>query len=127
MKFKELEKYKTTIENYPLKWRFDSMKADELAEFDDNLTIINKRGCEEIASFIKNWNLHSDFPFSKDLFFKNECFSIAENTDTQIKAKLDSFGFHDRKMILLEWNNETAVLTYWRFVTRKQKCSDFGK
>ena len=97
MKFKELETYKTTIENYQLKWRFDSMKADELAHFDANLTIINKKGCEKIAGFIKNWNLHSDFPFKKDLFFKNNYFSIADNTDTQIETKLDSLGFEDTK------------------------------
>lgn len=123
MKFLELETYKTTIENYPLKWRFDSMKADELADFDDNLTILNKKGCEKIAGFIENWNLHSDFPFKKDLFFKNDYFSIVDNTDTQIETKLDSLGFEDTKKILLEWDDETAVLTNWRFL--KIHFSDF--
>jgi len=123
MRFKELETYQTTIENYPLKWRFDSMKADELADFDNNLTIINRKGCEIIAGFIENWNLHSDFPFMKNLFFKNEHFSIAENNDMQIESKLDSVGFEDTKKILLEWNNETAVLTNWSFL--KNHLSDF--
>ena len=123
MKFKELETYKTTIEDFPLKWRFDSLKANELADFENNLTIINRKGCEKIASVLENWNLHSDFPFKKDLFFKNDHFSIAENNNKQIESKLDSLRFEDSKEILLEWDNETALLTNWRFL--KNHLSDF--
>lgn len=123
MKFKELESYKTTIENHPLKWRYDTIKEAELADFNDNLTIINKKGCLKIDGFIKNWNLHSDFPFKKDLFFKNYYFSIDENTDTQIETKLDSLGIQDTKKILLVWDNETALLTNWGFL--KNHFSDF--
>ena len=71
MKFKELETYKTTIENFPLKWRFDSLKADELADFDSNLTVINKKGCKKIGGFLENWELHSDFPFISVYIFFN--------------------------------------------------------
>lgn len=123
MKFKELETYKTTIDDFLLKWRFESKSVDELADFDNNLTIINRKGCEKIASFIGNWKLHSDFPFMKDLFFKNDHFSIAESSDVQINTELDSLGFDDTKKILLMWDNETTVLTNWRFL--KNHLSDF--
>lgn len=92
------------------------MEADELAYLENNLAIINRKGCEKIAGFIENWNLHSDFPFMKDLFLKNDHFSIAENNDTEIESKFDSLGFDDTKKILLVWDNETAVLTNWRFL-----------
>jgi hypothetical protein len=123
MKFKELETYKTTFDDFPLKWRFDSKSVNELADFDNNLAIINKKGCKKIAGFIGNWKLHSDFPFMKDLFLKNDHFSIAESSDAQIKTKLDSLGFDDTKKILLMWDNETTVLTNWRFL--KNHLSDF--
>jgi len=123
MKFKELEKYKTSIADFPLKWRFDSKNANELADLDNNLTIINKKGSEKILGFMENWKLHSDFPFKKDLFFKIDHFSIADISNTQIKTKLDLLGFEETKKILLIWNNETTVLTNWSFM--KDHLSDF--
>lgn len=123
MEFEDLETYKTTIDNFPLKWRFDSKNDEEYEDLDKNLTILNKKGSEKVAVFLESRELHSDFPFKKGLFSINSHFSIAGYNDIEIKAELDTLRIDDTKQILLTWDNETSVLTNWGFL--KNHHSDF--
>lgn len=123
MNFKELETYKTTINDFSLIWRFESKNEVDYSDLFDNLTILNKKGCEKTKAYINNFELHTNFPFKNDFFSKNDQFAIAEKSDYEIKLKLDSLGFDDNEQVLLTWDDETSLLTDWKCFTTH--LSDF--
>ncbi|MBI4946976.1 MAG: hypothetical protein HY840_11325 [Bacteroidetes bacterium] len=127
MDFQTIDKHVISMDDFSLKWRFTGKEYDLLS--DDHLRQLqplDKDASLFLANFIDKTNLHQHVPFKKDFFRTIDKAKILQSNEKEIKKWLYHRGLPFGKTVFLSWDNETSMMTTWKFLVKYWECLAYG-
>ena len=127
MTFEELNRHIIPMTKFTLKWRFTDKKYDMISKHHlAELKPLNKNGAEFLADYIKNYRVHSQISFKKDLFRNLDRTKILNGNEKEITKWLYKRAIPFDKEVYLSWDDKNGMITKWKFVVKYWNSIFYG-
>ncbi|MFB9842550.1 hypothetical protein [Mucilaginibacter ginsenosidivorans] len=117
--FENLDDHVIPMAEFLLKYRFTDPDYEELPQSHlAQLKPLDTHGSKFLWNYIKEANIHLDFPFKRDLFNVIDKFMITGDDEQETKKWLYKRGFPFDKPVYLSWQPDLAMIIPWELLIK---------